>query len=46
VLRHATIQFTFRLSNRSRRALRHATIYLNTDFINVLSRASSRDDSI
>jgi hypothetical protein len=45
-LHRVTIQFTFRLSNRSCRALRRAAIYLIIDFINVLSHASSRDDSI
>jgi hypothetical protein len=45
-LRRVTIQFIFRLSNRSCHALRRAAIYLITDSINVLSRASWRDDSI
>jgi hypothetical protein len=46
VMRRATIQFIFWLSNGLRRALRRAAIYLISDFINVLSCASSRNDSI
>jgi hypothetical protein len=40
------IQFIFWLSNGLCRALRRMAIYLILDFINVLSRASSRDNSI
>jgi hypothetical protein len=42
VMRHATIHFIFRLSNRLCHAIRRAAIYFNFRFISVLRRALHR----